>query len=214
VWDTVSSVGWVWNPKRFAYTAQNEYVSKIRHAVSLDERRGFFRQNLFRAAPTQPGSSAQDLVERWFAGFHCDIGGGYGDRCGALWRVAFDWMVAEAIGAGLRVDQDRLATVRSHPKLAGETWTEPTNESLTWKWWLPEFWPKLHWSSRWRRNLPSLGLFRPRRTAGAVLHESVLRRLRTDPRYRPRNLPGDLIQKIRNLSDVAPGATMTVPGSE
>jgi uncharacterized protein (DUF2235 family) len=213
VWDTVSSVGWVWNPKRFAYTAENEYISRIRHAVSLDERRAFFRQNLFHPIISSPNGLKQDSVERWFAGVHCDIGGGYGERCGALWRVAFDWMVDEAVAAGLRVDQERLQQMRSRPKLSGEPWAEATNQSLTWKWWLPEFWPKLHWSARWKRNLPSLGLFHSRRTAGAVLHESVLRRLRSDPKYRPRNLPDDLIQQIRNLPDVAPGATLTVPGS-
>jgi uncharacterized protein (DUF2235 family) len=214
VWDTVSSVGWVWNPKRYAYTAQNEYVDHIRHAVALDERRAFFRQNLFLPAPARPGASAQDLVERWFAGFHCDIGGGYEDRCGALWRVAFDWMVDEAVAAGLRVDQDRLLKVRAQPKLTGEPWAEPTNESLTWKWWLPEFWPKLRWSAKWKRNFPAIGRFRPRRTAGAVLHESVLRRIRSDPRYRPRNLPKELIQQICDMPDVALGAIVTVPGSD
>jgi uncharacterized protein (DUF2235 family) len=213
VWDTVSSVGWVWNPKRFAYTAENDCVAKIRHAVALDERRGFFRQNLFHPVSPAADGSAQDLVERWFAGFHCDIGGGYGGWCGGLWRVAFDWMVEEAIAAGLRVDQDRLGEIRSHPKLSGDPWAEATNESLTWKWWVAEFWPKLSYSYKWKRSLPSLGLFHPRRTAGAVLHESVLRRLRRDPKYRPRNLPDNLIRKICDLPYVAPGATVTVPGS-
>jgi uncharacterized protein (DUF2235 family) len=210
-WDTVSSVGWVWNPKRFAYTAQNDCIATIRHAISLDERRGFFRQNVFHRAPPNDDGSGQDLIERWFAGFHCDIGGGYAERCGALWRVAFDWMVDEAIDAGLLVDQDRLRQIRSHPELSGETWAEATNESLTWKWWLPEFWPKLAWCPRWKRNVPSAGLFRSRRTAGAVLHESVLRRLREAQEYRPRNLPDDVIRTVRGLPDVAPGATVAVP---
>ncbi|HEY5960643.1 MAG TPA: DUF2235 domain-containing protein, partial [Polyangiaceae bacterium] len=60
-WDTVSSVGWVWNPKTFVHTYAIPSVKHIRHAVALDERRAFFRQNLFSAKNL-------DLVERWFAG--------------------------------------------------------------------------------------------------------------------------------------------------
>src|SRR5438445_541480 len=61
LWDTVSSVGWVANPAKFPFTATNPSVSTIRHAVSIDERRAFFRQNLFHRATTK-----QDLVEIWF----------------------------------------------------------------------------------------------------------------------------------------------------
>src|SRR5271169_4737313 len=39
VWDTVSSVGWIWNPVRLPYTAQNPDMVIGRHAISIDERR-------------------------------------------------------------------------------------------------------------------------------------------------------------------------------
>ena len=120
----------------------------------------------------------------------------------------------EAVAAGIRIDAGRLEQVRSKPKPSGATWAEAANESLTWKWWLPEFWPRLRYSKRWKRNLPSLGLFRSRKTPGAVLHESVLRRIRADKKYRPRNLPPDLVQRILELADVTPGTTVTVPGGE
>jgi hypothetical protein len=42
----------------------------------------------------------------------------------------------------------------------------------------------------------------------------VLRRIRSDPRYRPRNLPKELIQQICDMPDVALGAIVTVPGSD
>src|SRR5262245_10389808 len=41
VWDTVSSVGWVWDPIKYPYTARNPSIDMIRHAVSVDERRWF-----------------------------------------------------------------------------------------------------------------------------------------------------------------------------
>lgn len=44
LWDTVSSVGWVWNPKSYPHTRSNRAVQFVRHAVALDERRCFFRQ--------------------------------------------------------------------------------------------------------------------------------------------------------------------------
>ena len=39
LWDTVSSVGWLWDPRTYAYTWRNAGVRTIRHAISLDERR-------------------------------------------------------------------------------------------------------------------------------------------------------------------------------
>jgi uncharacterized protein (DUF2235 family) len=38
VWDTVSSVGWVWDPVHVPYTAKNPDLSIGRHAVAIDER--------------------------------------------------------------------------------------------------------------------------------------------------------------------------------
>src|SRR5260370_16895749 len=51
LWDTLSSVGWILDPihtkgGHLPYTATLPDVPVIRHAVSIDERRAFFRQNL------------------------------------------------------------------------------------------------------------------------------------------------------------------------
>ena len=62
LWDTVSSVGWVWDPATFRFTAHNPSIAVIRHAVSVDERRWFFRQNRMG----QEGD--QDLQQQWFPG--------------------------------------------------------------------------------------------------------------------------------------------------
>jgi uncharacterized protein (DUF2235 family) len=70
LWDTVSSVGWVWEPASFPYTAANPSVLIARHAVALDEHRAFYRGNLL-----QP-KREQDWQERWFPGVHADVGGG------------------------------------------------------------------------------------------------------------------------------------------
>jgi len=69
VWDTVSSVGWgVYNAVHFPFTtlSNNPDFNIVRHAVSIDERRTFFRQNLFGL----PHNSQQNVQEVWFAGVH------------------------------------------------------------------------------------------------------------------------------------------------
>lgn len=150
LWDTVSSVGWVWNPEAFPYTARNPSIGKIRHAVSLDERRWFFRQNLMKR-----WQANQDLVEMWFPGVHCDVGGGYpalltndSKLYSQLWRMPFDWIREEAEAAGLLIDQKRLKTVLESPAPPWESsWADPKHESLE-KWWrLAEYCPKHVWNS-------------------------------------------------------------------
>ncbi|KAG9124417.1 hypothetical protein FRC07_011703 [Ceratobasidium sp. 392] len=46
VWDTVSSVGMLW-PRHLPFTASNTIVKRFRHAVSLDEHRAKFKQNVW-----------------------------------------------------------------------------------------------------------------------------------------------------------------------
>ncbi len=199
VWETVSSVGWIWDPKTYPYTAGNPSVGTVRHAVSIDERRTFFRQNLFK-----PGTGSQDLVEHWFAGDHTDVGGGYSASDGNLWQVTFDWMLAEARKAGLIIDDERLAELRAKLPPGGPPWAEPKHESLTWKWWLAEILPKFRRSegkvSRWpnwsfgsRREVPE----------GALIERSAMLRIR-DPaaRYRPANLRPAFLDQVLGLAEV------------
>jgi len=60
VWDTVSSVGWIWDPLKLPYTGQNPDMATGRHALSIDERRCYFRNNLW--GPQLPG---QDIKQVW-----------------------------------------------------------------------------------------------------------------------------------------------------
>lgn len=50
LWDSVNSVGVLWD-RIFPYTIRTSNVDHVRHAVSLDERRAKFKQQLF--APTE-----------------------------------------------------------------------------------------------------------------------------------------------------------------
>jgi uncharacterized protein (DUF2235 family) len=69
VWDTVKAAGFVrLGSLRWPYTRSLPNVARIRHAVSIDERRRPYREYLVERHP-------QGLEERWFAGMHADVGG-------------------------------------------------------------------------------------------------------------------------------------------
>lgn len=192
VWDTVSSVGWIWDPLKLPYTAQNPDMANGRHAVSIDERRCYFRNNLW-GAPL-PGQSIKQV---WFAGVHSDIGGSYAEAESGLSKITLEWMLCEALPLGLLVDGPRatrvLGRVPPPPPVAPDP-IGKTHNSLTWKWWALEFLPHSYYDATSRRvrwRIP----FGARRLIpdGSVLHETVKEKLGKDPSYKPPNLPANWI---------------------
>jgi uncharacterized protein (DUF2235 family) len=200
LWDTVSSVGYAWNPARYQYSYRNPSVKTIRHAVSLDERRWFFRQNQIGDVP------GQDASEVWFAGVHSDVGGGYPENGGGLWRVAFEWLLGEAQAKGLLVDGARLATVRTRTAAPQRPWAEPQHESLTGiMWHLAEYVPKHGWDPVKKRDKWSIGAGRGRFVHnGAQLHKSVLDRMR-EVAYAPANISSEFVASVKRLPSVPIG---------
>jgi uncharacterized protein (DUF2235 family) len=185
LWDTVSSVGWAWDPKTLPYTANNPSVAIVRHAVAIDERRGFFRQNLWGDGP--------DVKQVWFAGVHCDVGGSYPPLRSGLSQLTLQWMVGQAEAAGLLVDPVRRDAILSSP--APSHRGEP-NESLTDAWKLAEYYPKRRqrkvvvdgkeiWQTFYWPNLFGSRVI----PEDSLIHSSVLRRRHEVPAYKPRNLP-------------------------
>jgi uncharacterized protein (DUF2235 family) len=191
VWDTVSSVGWVYNPVKLPYTANNTDIHYVRHAISIDERRAFFRQNLW-GKPAQD----QDVKQVWFAGVHSDVGGGYAEKESGLAKIALQWMLNEAMAAGMRVDsakKDSLLGV-TNPNDAKPDPTGPLHKSLHGFWWLLELWPKRFWDAATKTTKWRWPLGRPRYLAqDAVLHSTVQARIDSTKEsknpYRPPNLP-------------------------
>ena len=226
LWETVSSVGWLYDPIKFPYTARNPGIDVIRHAISVDERRWFFRQNrMYRAG-------AQDLKEFWFPGVHSDVGGGYSKAKSELWRISLEWILDEAKAAGLLIDQNRrLSVLPPRPADSRPLWTDPQHESLTGLWWLAEFFPKFVWrqdplprhtepsetsnvphhsEAHYSRTLAvGLGQYRHIET-GALIHESTLLRIRKiDLAYAPPNFPKAFLEKIRAREDVVESLPFT-----
>jgi uncharacterized protein (DUF2235 family) len=187
VWDTVSSVGWFTKPLKLPYTANNPSIANGRHAVSIDERRGFFRQNLWG-----PPSKGQDLKQVWFAGVHSDVGGGYPVRESGLANVTLRWMLDESVAKGLRIDSEQKERVLASPD-GGADVDGPVHDSLSLLWWPLEFIPRpvyhsngVGGSSHWEIPLGR----RRRMPAGAVLDATVRARMASKAlAYRPPNLP-------------------------
>jgi len=121
VWDTVMALG-----SRFSAHEQTSGESKsfhvsdtpaqcvrnARQALAVDERRFDFRPEIWR--DSQPH---QSLEQRWFAGCHANVGGGYVHD--GLANIPFHWFLGEAQALGLDIDQKFAAYYRpfAHDKL-------------------------------------------------------------------------------------------------
>lgn len=173
------------------FSWKSRWVTKMRHAMALDERRAFYPVNRW----AKPEKSNRDVEQVWFAGDHSDIGGGYPDS--SLHKVSLRWMIASAVEAGLVIDRKLyeemgLASVRDyssermHDRLAG-----------SWFWWICEWLPRKRTNDDEpeKYRLPGgRGRFVP---PGEKVHVSVRERqaqgldARSRP-YAPGNLPADV----------------------
>lgn len=190
VWDTVSSVGWYENPVHLPYTTNNPDIAIGRHAISIDERRAFFRTNLWMP---KDGGGPKDLKQVWFPGVHCDVGGGYPEAQSGLSKGALAWMLKEAIAKDLLVDDEKTNLVLGN---AGGGYVKPNpkdklHQSLKGAWWLAEFLLKRHYNwktEEWERraNLGRRRTIPPK----SFIHESAYER---GPEYQKR-LPPDGIR--------------------
>ena len=191
LWDTVSSVGWAWDPQILPFTANNPNVEIVRHAVSLDERRTNFIQNLWGHDLKLP----TDIQQVWFPGVHCDVGGGYVESEAGLSKIALKWMVEQAETFGLRFNPMAKAIVmptQNTAQYAAPDSAATKHESLSGLWWIVEFLPKRirdpqtgYATTRW--IIPS---GRHRHVAeNSSIHASVFDRMNRVPSYQPPNLP-------------------------
>ncbi len=200
VWDTVSSVGMYNMNDTFPFTLNNPSVERLRHAVSIDERRAGFRTNLFTADETPQTDGAPRVKNVWFPGAHCDVGGGYEwPSESGLAMGAMEWMAKEARVAGLRVDEVRMAEYRAQcpPDSLGNAHDEIA-QSCGWKFMelLPAYrfvWAKGAKEWRWRPKKPRdvVDRLADRSEGKARLHASVFERVQGDASYRPENLGPD-----------------------
>lgn len=102
VWDTVKAAGLFRRSIRWPYTHQLPNAQRIRHAVSIDERRRPFRE--------YPIDDADDTTREqvFFAGVHSDVGGTFDDDK-RLSTIALKWIAEAAVAEGLLVRSRKYA---------------------------------------------------------------------------------------------------------
>ena len=177
VWDTVLAIGD--RVKHFLQDRPPARVQSIRHALAVDEWRDDFTPHIW-----QGPSPGQSLEQRWFAGVHTDVGGGYPTF--TLSNTPLRWILEGAQHAGLGLDWDFLANYVENPKAC-------QHESKSFKWKLKDL--------SWFRKQKGVRPIEIGRDGTLDLHPSVLKRLAiTDVticdgddqaipiRYRPANL--------------------------
>jgi uncharacterized protein (DUF2235 family) len=215
VWDTVASLV-VPRPDRFylpsleelAFMLQNPSVQTFRQAISIDERRCMFRlkrwdePQVFMRSRLIPEEKLepQDCLQVWFAGVHADIGGGYPEMESALSKYPLIWMIEEAAKCGLSFNPQTVTQLawgiqkngpfrRVAPDVLGIV-----HESMTPAWRVLEYLPKNEKYKEWPERQSNFGFYIPDAEPrlipeGAILHESVVKRMHALASYRPINLP-------------------------
>lgn len=87
----------------------------------------------------------KDLIEKWFCGDHCDIGGGWERDAtgGRLSDVSLQWMVSEAYFLGARMKKEELRCLMTRGPL--ENVLACTHDVLlfTWPAWILQLWNML-----------------------------------------------------------------------
>lgn len=109
-----------WSPVKLTlpFSWYNPSVQHVRHAMAIDETRAFFPVNRWAEFEQRSDAAAEggSIKQVWFPGNHCDVGGGNTEIGLDLSAAPLDWMLKEAILAGLDVaiPTDVAALARDH----------------------------------------------------------------------------------------------------
>jgi uncharacterized protein (DUF2235 family) len=118
VWDTVMALGSRLDATKrtsaagrgfYVHTTPAACIGNARQALAIDEQRYDFRPEVWRAA-----GDHQTLEQRWFAGSHSNIGGGYVND--GLANLPFRWLIDGAAALGLAIDRDFIKPYKPYPQ--------------------------------------------------------------------------------------------------
>jgi uncharacterized protein (DUF2235 family) len=174
VWDTVGSLGIPGTRvealvERFHDTDLSTFTHYAFQALAVDERRSTFVPCLWTQQVDAP--PAQVLEQVWFAGVHCDVGGGYMQD--GLSNDTLAWMWRRAEQAGLELDRGQYPTGNPFDVL---------HDSQT------GVFKLLGWFGGGVRKI-NLTQPAPAPVTHQGVHESVKQRFdKQDPAYHPKNL--------------------------
>lgn len=121
VFDTVGSLGIPgglarpFNQRRYEFhdTKLSGLVDHARHVVAIDEQRPHYVATLWDGVPRPLPGHETTCVQLWFAGAHANVGGGgtpSPETDNPLSAVTREWMVDEALAAGLALEADPIPT--------------------------------------------------------------------------------------------------------
>jgi uncharacterized protein (DUF2235 family) len=118
VWDTVGALGIPLDGSplvrlinrrwEFHDTKLSGAVDAAYQALAIDEKRAPFRPTLWEPAESPPKD--QHVEQVWFAGVHCDVGGGYPEH--EISDIPLLWMVNRARSSGLSFCPDAFGPLR------------------------------------------------------------------------------------------------------
>ena len=166
--DTVKSIGSPLNigginkKWKFHNSSLCENTKNAFHAIAINERRDNFKPVLWTEK-----NDVQVVAQRYFAGDHCDIGGGHeGDDMASL--ASLNWMIKKSIECGLTINKSEEIQHVLLPEI------HDSYDDMFFG-----LYSKL--SKPYTRKIESS-------TLGVEIDYSVTHRLKHDPKYKPVNL--------------------------
>ncbi len=227
-WDTVGSViiptarnYYFPTIELLPFVQENPSVKKFRHAMAIDEKRRMFR--LVPWKDVQPFNKVvyrqqdpvvyQDVEQVWFAGVHCDVGGGYAEQESGLAKIPLIWMMESAQESGLKFRKRMVKMMAygqdnysGHQERAyvGPNPLAQSHDSMTLRWKWLEYLPRRIKHSLNQSTKAFLGWYiqyAESRTLGveARIHGSVFERLENGD-YQPDNISSNVAEATANKS--------------
>jgi uncharacterized protein (DUF2235 family) len=188
IWDTVKAAGILRWDAKFPYTHHLSNVTRVRHAVSIDEKRRPYREYL---ALVHDKAAPPPVVEEvWFAGVHSDVGGTFEDDP-KLAKVSLKWMVEGAMQAGILLRPKTYQKVCDVVTGANATGTVHA---------MGKIWGVLTYR---KRPVPK----------GANVHTSVQERIATQPAY-GKKIPADAVWSDPTWTAARPETVDLIPGTD
>ncbi|AOT08387.1 DUF2235 domain-containing protein [Pseudoalteromonas luteoviolacea] len=164
VWDTVGALGvpfdfdFINGRYRFHDVSLTENIEHAYHALAIDEKRGPFKPAIW----TLPKGSNQTLEQKWFAGSHSNVGGGYSQD--GLANISLHWIKDRAKDHGLIFNEKFLSYYRPYH--------------------LDEYRDSMSWLYKITERVRKLGIGKH---TNESLHESVYKRITDSDNYQPQN---------------------------
>jgi uncharacterized protein (DUF2235 family) len=192
VWDTVGALGiplarwplakWINRRWEFHDTTLSGAVDAAYQALAIDEQRAPFRPTLWE--PRHPVPKDQRVEQVWFAGVHCDVGGGYPEH--DISDIPLLWMVDRARRCGLSFRADAFAA----PRTPGDASTTAAQDAIACTSVRPDALGELHQSREklYRAVSPYHRGIGVTDAAHECVASSVTERLDARADYRPGNL--------------------------